>query len=89
MCVNKKFVLPEQLTGRYKTCQLKDGTEKRFETATISIDTPYIKHGQIPVLCIEDPEVDRIIKGARCKCNPNHEWNLRKVNIKNKSGMMK
>ena len=45
VCVNKKFVLPEQLTGRYKTCQLMDGTEKRFETATISIDTPYIKHG--------------------------------------------
>ena len=69
-----------------------DGTEKRFETATISRDTPYIKHGQLPVLCLEDPEADLIIgniKGARCKCNPNREWNLRKVNIKNKSGIMK
>ena len=43
VCVNKRLVKPEQLTGIYKTCRLMDGTNRRFETATVNLDTPYIK----------------------------------------------
>ena len=43
VCVNKKLVLPEQLTGCYKPCTLMDGSERLLETALVNLDTPYIK----------------------------------------------
>ena len=79
ICVNKKLVLPQQLTGHRKTCKLMDGTEKSFQTAVVNIDTPYIRGKQMPVLCIDNPEYDIVVgevKGARCKCNPNSTWKL-------------
>ena len=79
VCVNKRLIGPEQLTGQYKMCKLMDGTEKMFETAIVTIDTPYIKQRQMMVMCIDDLEYDIIvgeIEGARCKCNPDPEWTI-------------
>ena len=76
--MNKRLVAPKQLTGRYKICTLMDGAEKRFETAIVDIDTPYIKQ-RMQVVCVENPEFDLIIgdvDGARCKCNPDSNWTL-------------
>ena len=77
VCVNKKFILPGQLTGKYKYCKLMDGTTRRFETAIVALDTPYLKRDKIAVLCMENPEVDLVIgevPGARCKCSPVAYW---------------
>ena len=77
VCVNKRLVKPEQLTGIYKTCRLMDGTNKRFETATVNLDTPYIKQDRILVMCIEDLEFGIVIgdiPGVRCKCSPDPNW---------------
>ena len=79
ICVKRRLVLPEQLTGQYKKCELIDGTGRLFETAIVNIDTPYIKGNQVQALCIENPEYDLIIGdvlGARCPCNPNPDWKL-------------
>ena len=79
VCVNKRLIGPEQLTGQYKMCKLIDGTEKMFETAIVTIDTPYIKQRQMTVMCIDDLEYDIVvgeIEGARCKCNPDPEWTI-------------
>ena len=79
VCVNKKLVLLEQFTGRYKMCDLIDGTTKTFETAEVNIDTPYIRRKHMPVMCIENPPYDLVIgevEGARCKCDPNPSWRL-------------
>ena len=73
VCVDKRLVKPEQLTGIYKACKLMDGTSKTFETATVALDTPYIKDDRILVMCIDDLEFGIVIgdiPGARCKCNP-------------------
>ena len=56
ICVNKKLILPRQLTGRHRTCKLMDRTEKGYEVARVDLDTPYIKQDQIAVLCVEDLE---------------------------------
>ena len=76
VCVNKRLIEPEQLTGQYRTSKLMDGTEKKFETAIVAIDTPYIKQRQMTVMCIDDLEYNIVvgeIEGARCTCNPNPE----------------
>ena len=77
ICVNKKLILPRQLTGRYRKCKLMDGTEKRYEVARVDLDTPYIKQDQVAVLCVEDLEFDIIVgevSGARCQCDPDPTW---------------
>ena len=77
VCVNDKLVLPKQRTGRYKTCTLIDGTRKRFEIATVDLDTPYIKQNQVSVMCVKKLEFDIVVgdvPGARCKCNPDLTW---------------
>ena len=77
ICVNRKLVLPQQFTGRYRSCKMMDGTEQRFEIAKVNIDTPYIKQNHIPAMCVQDLEFDIIVgdvPGARCKCNPNPNW---------------
>ena len=38
-----------------------DGTTRRFETAIVALDTPYLKSDKIAVLCTENPEVDLVI----------------------------
>ena len=77
VCVNDKLVLPKQRTGRYKTCTLMDGTRKRFEIATVDLDTPYIKQNQVSVMCVKKLEFDIVVgdvPGAWCKCNPDLTW---------------
>ena len=85
VCVNKKWVLPQQITGQYKKCRLMGGTEKIFETAIISVDTPYIKQRQMAVMCVENLEVDLVIgniQGARCECDPDSTWKIKPVEQK-------
>ena len=75
----------QQITGQYKKCRLMDGTEKIFETAIISVDTPYIKQRQMAVMCVENLEVDLIIgniQGARCECDPDSTWKLKPIQQK-------
>ena len=77
-CVNEKLFQTHQLTGQYQVCKMIDGTEKRFKTAEVDIDTPYIKQQRASVVCIKDLEFGIVIgdiTGARCKCNPNIKWN--------------
>ena len=77
ICVNEKLVQTHQLTGQYQVCKMIDGTEKRFKTAEVDIDTPYIKQQRASVVCVKDLEFGIVIgniTGARCKCNPNIKW---------------
>ena len=76
VCINK-FVKPEQLSGKYQPCTMLDGTKRRFETATVDIDTPYLKQNQIQVLCVENLGYDIVVGDvpqARCKCDPDPNW---------------
>ena len=79
ICVDKKLVQPNQLTGRYQTCRLMDGTERRFEIARVNLNTPYIKQEGVLVLCVKDLEFGIVVgdvPGALCKCKPNPNWNF-------------
>ena len=79
ICVNKSLVLPTQLTGKYRMCKMMDGTRKRFEMATVALDTPYIQQDKISVMCVEELDFGIVvgdIPGARCKCSPNPNWRL-------------
>ena len=62
--VNKDLVSQRQFTGRYKHCTLMDGTVRKFQTAVVNVDTPYIKRDKMTVLCIENPEVDVVVGGG-------------------------
>ena len=69
VCINKNLVSPRQLTGRYQYCTLMDGTVMMFQTAVVSLDTPYITKDKITVLCIENCEFDIVVgdvPGAKC-----------------------
>ena len=77
ICVNKKFVKQKQLTGKYQTCTMMDGTKRRFEIAAVDLDTPYIRQNQIRVLCVDNLEYDIVVGDvpqARCRCNPDPNW---------------
>ena len=79
VCVNKDLVSQRQFTGKYKHCTLMDGTVRKFQTAVVNVDTPYIKKDKITVLCIENPEVDVVVgevPGAKCSCSPDPHWSL-------------
>ena len=79
ICMDKKLVQPNQLTGRYQTCRLMDGTERRFEIARVNLNTPYIKQEGVLVLCVKDLEFGIVVgdvPGALCKCKPNPNWNF-------------
>ena len=43
ICVRRKFVRGDQMTGQQKTCKLMDGSERTLKTAVIDIDTPCLK----------------------------------------------
>ena len=77
ICVNKKFIPEDQMTGKQQICTLLDGSEKMLDTAIVDIDTPYFsKHG-VEVVCLQDPTFDLVIgdvEGAACKCNPQPGW---------------
>ena len=77
VCVDRKFVSDNQLTGEYKVCKLMDGSELKLPTAIIDIDTPYLKRHNVTAVCMERPSFELVIgdvEGAACKCNPNRQW---------------
>ena len=77
ICVKKKFVRKDQMTGEHKKCTLIDGSERSLETAIVDINTPYLRKRGTTVVCLEDGEYDLVIGdvgGARCKCSPNPDW---------------
>ena len=77
VCVDRKFVSDNQLTGEYKVCKLMDGSELKLPTAIIDIDTPYLKRQNVTAVCMERPSFELVIgdvEGAACKCNPNRLW---------------
>ena len=82
VCINKNLVSPRQLTGRYRHCTLMDGTVRKFQTAVVSLDTPYITKDKITVSCIENYEFDIVVgdvPGAKCTCSPDPHWGLATV----------
>ena len=82
ICVNKKLVRPEQLTGEYYTCLFLNGSTVQAPVAIVDIDTPYLSQNGIKALCLKDPAYDLVIgdvEGARCKCDPKPDWAIEKV----------
>ncbi len=79
VCVNRKFVSEDQLTGKTQVCKLADGTTRRLATAVVDIDSPYLKKSNMVVVCMMNPVFDLIIgdvEDASCKCSPDHTWKL-------------
>jgi RNase H-like domain found in reverse transcriptase/Reverse transcriptase (RNA-dependent DNA polymerase)/Integrase zinc binding domain/Integrase core domain len=58
--VRRSLVTEEQLTGHERVCVLIDGTVRRNPTATINVDTPYLK-GTVTAVCMTHPLYDLII----------------------------
>ena len=73
VCVNRKLVMNNEMTGDYKVCKLVDGTEQKLPTALVDVDTPYLRKCNVVAVCLDEPVFDLIIgdvDGAVCKCNP-------------------
>ena len=73
ICLRRKFVRGDQMTGKQKTCKLMDGSERTLQTAVVDIDTPYLKKRGATVvsLDLEDTKYNLVIgnvRGARCMC---------------------
>ena len=84
ICVKKKFVRTDQMTGKHRLCKLIDGSERKLETAVVDINTPYFTKKGATVVCMEDSAYDLVIgnvEGATCKCNPNPDWTPRAVTV--------
>jgi len=58
VCTN--LVRETQKTGTTSSCMLIDGAVKRFPTAIVELDTPYLS-GRVQALCMDDPVHDVII----------------------------
>jgi len=58
--VRTDLVRETQKTGTTSLCMLIDGTVKRFPTAIVELDTPYLS-GRVQALCMDDPVHDVII----------------------------
>ena len=83
ICVNKDLVRAEQLTGEQCTCMFLNGIKTRVPVALVDVDTPYLEGKGMKALCLESPAFDLVIGdvvGARCKCDPNPQWKVEKVN---------
>ena len=83
ICVNRKLVKPEQLTGESYTCLFLNGSTLQAPVALVDIDTPYLKKSSVKALCLNEPAYDLVIgdvEGARCKCDPDESWKLEEVN---------
>ena len=82
ICMDRKFIDDDQLTGGYKKCKLIDGTERKLMTAMADVDTPYVTKRQVTVVCMDNPISDLVIgnvDGAACKCRPKSDmdaWRL-------------
>ena len=79
LCVDKKFVANNQMTGEYVRCKLVDGTAKMIQTAIVDLDTAYLRQKGATVLCLENPVCDLVIGnviGALCQCNPRQGWSI-------------
>ena len=79
ICVDRKFIQEDQLTGQYRRWKLIDGTERKLMTAIADIDTPYLTKKQATVVCMDNPTFELVIgdvEGAACKCNPKSDWTI-------------
>jgi len=84
ICVDRKLVRDDQLTGETKVCKLADGSERKLKVALIDIDSPYLTRARVVAMCMDDPTFALIIgdvEGATCKCNPNPDWSLDKTTV--------
>jgi len=59
--VRTDLVREKQKTGTTSLCMLIDGTVRRYPTAIIELDTPYLSGG-VQALCMDDPVNDVIIE---------------------------
>ena len=77
VCVNRRLVMNNEMTGDYKVCQLVNGTEQKLPTALVDVDTPYLRKCNVVAVCLDEQVFDLIIgdvDGAVCKCNPDTTW---------------
>lgn len=59
--VVKRALIPDdKLTGNQVTCIMIDGTARRYPTASVEIECPYL-HGEFEAVCMEKPLYDVII----------------------------
>ena len=71
--VRESLVKPEQKTGEFKTCNFIDGTDRKFPTAEVQIDTLYWT-GKVTAKCMKNPVYDLILgqlDGMRDASDPN------------------
>ena len=74
--IRSDLVDPKQLTGRYQSVLLIDGTERRYPVARIEVDSPYFR-GETEALCIPNSISEVVIgniEGARDAGNPDYHW---------------
>ena len=84
ICINRKFVTDDQITGEYKICRLIDGSEIKVKMAVVDIDTSFLAMQGATVVCLENFTFDLVIgnvEGATCGCSPSKEWNTDDVVI--------
>ena len=77
ICVDRKFIDDDQLTGEYKKCKLIVDTERKLMTAVADVDIPYLTKRQVTVVCMDNPTSDLVIGNvdvAACKCSPKSDW---------------
>ena len=74
--VSKRLVSDVQMTGRVKHCVLVDRTVRKYPTAFIEINTPYLS-GEFEAMVIDGPVFELVIgnvPGARSVEDPDTEW---------------
>ena len=77
VCVNRRLVMNNEMTGDYKVCKLVNGTEQKLPTALVDVDTPYLRKCNVVAVCLDEQVFDLIIgdvDGAVSKCNPDITW---------------
>ncbi len=62
--VKRGLVQNNQLTGKTIVCIMIDGTARRYPTAMIDLDTPYLS-GSVEAVCMEKPLYDVIVGNVR------------------------
>ena len=58
--VKDSLVSKDQFTCQNHECTLIDGTTRKFPTACVDINTPYLK-GKVNAICITNPVYDLVI----------------------------
>jgi len=58
----------DRLTGRVIVCLMIDGTARRYPTALVNIDTPYLS-GTVEAVCMERPLYNLIIGNVSGDCD--------------------